>query len=110
ATNDDADGNDDAVPYGNNPMPLVGVDGNVVGFGGMLVTNEDDFSFFNDEFMISVWEEKIGSGVILWDEGHSQYYTKDKFSNFIEWASSYGYTVESTTSLAEELSNADAVV
>jgi len=111
ATNVDSDGNSDSVSYGDDQaIPLVGVDGSVVGFGAMLVTDDTDFRFGNEEFLLNVWDAKVGSGTVLWDEGHSQFYTLDRFSQFEGYAENNGYTVETTTDLTDDLADADGVV
>lgn len=119
ATNVDSDGNDDAVGYGDDQaIPLVGVDGSVVGFGAMMVTDDTDFRFGNEEFLLNVWDAKVGSGTVLWDESHGQYYTLDGanaggspgFTTFESYAEENGYTVRATEDLTSDLPGADAVV
>ncbi|MEE6209747.1 thermonuclease family protein [Salarchaeum sp. III] len=110
ATAVDEDGNGDTVPYPNSRPPLVAVDGSVVGLGAPFATDETDFASGNDEFLLNVWDEHVGGGTVLWDEGHGQYYELSKFSRFESYAESNGYTVESPTSLAADLPDADAVV
>lgn len=106
----DEDGNGDATEYGDTKPALVGVDGNVVGFGTMLVTNDSEFAYGNDEFVLNVWDEIAGDGLILWDEGHDQYYTADKFTLFSDVAADSGFTVEATTSFTDRLGEASGVV
>ena len=112
ATNDDADGDGNAYDYDSTDVPMVAVDGNVVGFGAMLVNDGDaDWKYGNEQFVLNVWDEKLGgSGTVLWDEGHGQYYGLSKFSGFESYAEDNGYTVTSTTSLTDEMWNADAAV
>ena len=111
ASNEDADGNGDAVSYPDGAdIPLVAVDGSVVGFGAMLVTDDADFSYGNEEFVLNVWDDQIGGGTVLWDEGHGQFYDLSQFSQFESYAEDRGYTVEATTDLESDLSGADAVV
>ncbi|WP_135824262.1 DUF4350 domain-containing protein [Halorussus ruber] len=113
AYNVDDDGNGDAVSYPDDtPIPVVASDWNVVGFGSMLVTDSDtNWQTGNEEFLLNVWDDALGgSGTVLFDEGHSQYYTLSKFSEFESYAENNGYTVEATTSLASDLSGADAAV
>ncbi|MFB6177532.1 MAG: thermonuclease family protein [Halobaculum sp.] len=106
----DQDGGGDATKYGDTKPALVGVDGTVVGFGTMLVTNDTDFALGNDEFVLNVWDEIAGDGLILWDEGHDQYYTADKFTTFTDTASENGFTVEATTDFTSRLSEASGIV
>ncbi|WP_321112304.1 DUF4350 domain-containing protein [Halorussus salinisoli] len=113
ATNGDADSSSDAVSYGENaPIPVVATDWHVVGFGSMLVTDSDaNWQTGNEEFVLNVWDDALGgSGTVLWDEGHSQYYALSEFSKFESYAENNGYTVNATTSLASDLSGADAAV
>jgi endonuclease YncB( thermonuclease family) len=127
ATVSDEDGAGDAVEYGDADPVLVAVDnapggssgdssgdttaaGTVVGFGTMLVTNDDDFAYGNDEFVLNVWDATADGGTILWDEGHEQYYVADKFSTFAGYAEDNGYTVEATTDLTADLDDASGVV
>ncbi|GAA0648937.1 thermonuclease family protein [Salarchaeum japonicum] len=110
ATAVDEDGNGDTVPYPDTRPPLVAVDGDVVAFGAPFATDETDFASGNDEFLLNAWDEHVGGGTVLWDEGHGQYYALSKFSRFESYAEANGYTVEPTTSLADDLPDADAVV
>ncbi|USZ67543.1 lamin tail domain-containing protein [Halorussus salilacus] len=113
AANSDEDGNDDAYLYADDEsIPLVAVDWNVVGFGSMLVNDGDaSWQYGNEEFVLNVWDDALGgSGTVLWDEGHGQYYDLASFSEFESYAEDNGYTVESTSSLASDLADADAAV
>ncbi|UVE49576.1 thermonuclease family protein [Haloferax larsenii] len=113
ATNGDDDGNGDAYHYDElAPLPLVSVDGSVYGFGAILLQDDDiNFDYGNEEFVLNAWDAELGgSGTVLWDEGHGQYFTLDSCSKFESYAENNGYTVSPTTSLASDLSNADAVV
>ena len=111
AYNADEDGNGDAVDYPDGTdIPLVAVDGAAVGFGTMLVTDDDEFTYGNEEFVLNVWDAEVGGGTVLWDEGHGQFYDLSQFSQFESYAEDRGYTVEATTDLASDLADADAVV
>ena len=119
AENVDSDGNDDAVAYGDDRrIPLVAVDGSVVGLGAMLVPDDTNFRYGNEEFLLNIWDDVVGSGTVLWDESHGQYYTLDGenaggspgFTTFETYAEDNGYTVEATDDLTGDLSDADAVV
>ncbi|MFB6242874.1 MAG: thermonuclease family protein, partial [Halobaculum sp.] len=106
----DEDGNGDAVIYEEPAPALVGVADTVVGFGTMLVTDDTDFAYGNDEFVLNVWDQTAGSGRIVWDDGHDQYYTSDRFARFAAYADENGYTVEGSDSVTDELSDAAGVV
>ncbi|WP_458205713.1 DUF4350 domain-containing protein [Haladaptatus sp. NG-SE-30] len=113
ATNNDADGNGDAYLYGDaTPIPLVATDTGVVGFGSVLVSDADvSYEYGNEEFVLNVWDDELGgSGTVLWDEGHGQYYTLAKSAEFESYAENNGYTVTATTTLASDLGSADAAV
>ncbi|PSQ41820.1 hypothetical protein BRD14_05515, partial [Halobacteriales archaeon SW_5_68_122] len=111
AYNADEDGNGDAVDYPDGTdIPLVATDGAVVGFGAMLVTDDAEFTYGNEEFVLNVWDAEVGGGTVLWDEGHDQFYDLSRFSQFESYAENRGYTVEATTDLASDLSDADAIV
>ena len=111
ALNEDADDDGDATYYDTDtPIPLVAVDGPVVGFGATLVEDDANFKSGNEEFLLNVWDDELGgSGTILYDEGHDQYYTLNDFSNMANYGEENGYTVQATSTLAEDLSGADAV-
>ncbi|MFB6126405.1 MAG: DUF4350 domain-containing protein [Halolamina sp.] len=106
----DADGDGDAVEYGDDPVPLVAVDGVVAGVGAPIAEDEIDFAYGNDEFYLNLWDELVGGGTVLWDEGHEQYYDLARHQTFRSYAEERGYAVEPTTALAEDLGGADAVV
>jgi endonuclease YncB( thermonuclease family) len=114
ATNADEDGNGDATDYGDTAIPLVAVDGNVVGLGAPIVKDEDnDFTNGNEEFLLNVFDETVGSGTVLWDGSHNQYWTLDRHANFESYAEENGYTLEAVGAdgdLTDRLSEADAVV
>jgi endonuclease YncB( thermonuclease family) len=111
ATNEDADGSGDAVLYsGSTSIPLVAADGNVVGFGAQLVTNDANYQSGNEEFVLNVWDDLIGGGTVLYDEGHGSYNTLSSFSNMANYAENNGYTVNATSDISADLSGADAVM
>ncbi|MFC7155010.1 DUF4350 domain-containing protein [Halomarina halobia] len=113
ATNTDDDGNGDAYAYDDlTPIPLVSVDAGVYGFGAILLQDgEIDFDYGNEEFVLNAWDAELGgSGTVLWDEGHGQYYTLDTCSTFERYAENNGYTVTPTASLSSDLPDADAAV
>ena len=113
ATQNDADGNGDAYFYPDGtPVPLAAKDGNVAGFGSILMGDGDvDFEYGNEEFLLNVIDQDLGgSGTILWDESHGQYWTQSRCSNFAGYAESNGYTVRSTFDLLADLPDADGLI
>jgi len=112
AYNEDADDNGDATFYDSDtPIPLVAVDGDVIGFGATLVSDQANFRSGNEEFLLNVWDAHLGgSGTVLFDEGHDQYHTLSDFGNMKRYAETQqNYTVSATSTLADDLSGADAV-
>jgi endonuclease YncB( thermonuclease family) len=106
----DEDGDGDAVIYPDSVrIPLVASDGTAVGFGAPIVQDETDFTQGNEEFVLNILDRDVGSGTVLWDEGHSQYYDLGKFEAFADYAREHGYAVRATTDLMSDLSNATAV-
>jgi endonuclease YncB( thermonuclease family) len=113
AENVDDDGNGDGYLYDEDaPIPVASVDGSVYGFGSILLQDSNiKFEFGNEEFVLNAWDAEMGgSGTVLWDEGHGQYYDLASCSEFESYAESNGYDVRATTSLSQDLSNADGVV
>jgi endonuclease YncB( thermonuclease family) len=113
AENVDDDGNGDAYIYdANTPIPLASVDGGVYGFGAILIQDANvKFEYGNEEFVLNAWDAEMGgSGTVLWDEGHGQFYDLASCSQFHSYAENNGYTVTATTSLSSDLSTADGVV
>lgn len=115
ATTVDADGNGDNVTYpSDTDIPVVAVDDTVVGITGPFV-QEDDFinytDFGNDEFLLNLYDDLLGgSGTILHDEGHDQFYDVASVQSFANTVRSSGYSYQATTDLASNLTQADAVV
>jgi hypothetical protein len=110
ATNEDSDGNGDAVSYpSETDIPLVAVEDRVVGVGAPFVNGLDPTTD-NEEFLLNVYDQVIDGATVLWDESHGQFYTLEKFEQFEGYAESEGYTVEPTTDLLADLDGADAVV
>ena len=114
ASNEDEDNNGDAYFYGSGTqIPVVATDKTVTGFGSILVADGDsDFETYgNDDLVSNVFDSDLGgSGTILWDEGHNQYWTTSRCSTFVSKAESAGYDVQTTYDLSSDLSGADAVV
>lgn len=117
AYNGDEDGDGDAVDYpGGTDIPVVAIDGNVVGLTGPFATTDTDFGTYgNEEFLHNVYDELVGSGTIVHDEGHGQYYTfsangGNDFQAVGDYLDAGGYTYEATEDLETDLSGADAVV
>lgn len=113
AENVDDDGNGDAYIYdATTPIPLVSVDGSVYGFGAILLQDANvKFEYGNEEFILNAWDAEMGgSGTVLWDEGHGQYFDLASCSEFHSYAENNGYDVRATNSLSTDLSNADGIV
>jgi endonuclease YncB( thermonuclease family) len=110
----DQDGNGDATKYGDSPIAMVAANtdlgGGVFGFGCPFVTDDADFSYGNDEFLLNVWASAMGEGTVLWDEGHSQYYGLSQFGDFESYAEDEGFTVETTTDIEADLEGNAGVV
>jgi endonuclease YncB( thermonuclease family) len=111
ARNRDADGDGDAVRYdASAPIPLVAVDGDVVGLGATLVSDEANFRSDNEQFLLNVWDAHLGgSGTVLYDRSHGQYHPLGDFRNARNYAERNGYTVKTTNALEADLAEADAV-
>ncbi|WP_129116481.1 DUF4350 domain-containing protein [Halegenticoccus tardaugens] len=111
ATNEDGDGDGYGVVYADStPIPLVASERGVVGFGAMLVDDGTDWQRGNEEFVLNVWDAEVDGEVVLWDEGHGQYYALSEFSEFRAYAEDNGYDVRATSDLAADLDGADAAV
>ncbi|MEZ3145170.1 thermonuclease family protein [Halobaculum sp. MBLA0143] len=114
ADNRDSDGDGDAYYYDSGTqIPLVATDETVTAFGSILVADSDaDFATYgNDELVLNVFDSDMGgSGTVLWDEGHDQYWRLSKCSTFESKAESAGYTIQKTNDLTRDLPDADAVV
>lgn len=115
ATTVDADGNGDNISYSpDTDIPVVAVDDNVVGITGPFV-QEDEFidyaNFGNDEFLLNLYDDLLGgSGTILHDEGHDQFYDVASVQSFADTVRTSGYSYQATTNLESNLTQADAVV
>ncbi len=112
ASNHDADSNGDATIYSSGTsIPLAATESNVVAFGSMLVEDDTVWQHGNEEFVLNAWDAQLGgSGTVLFDEGHNQYYDLASFSKFESYAENNGYTVTATSSLSSDLGSADAAV
>lgn len=119
ATIEDADGNGDAVSYPDDTdIPLAAVDGSVVGVTGPFVPTDTQFGEYgNEEFLLNVYDDLLGgSGTVLHDEGHGQFYTLspndggDDFQAFAGYAEANGYTYEATESVPSSTEDTDAFV
>ncbi|PSQ21209.1 nuclease [Halobacteriales archaeon QS_9_67_17] len=112
AYNEDSDSNGDATIYADStPIPVVAVDGTVVGIGATLASDDADFRSGNEEFLLNAWDAKLGSGTVLYDEGHDQYNTLRDFSNLANYLETKGdYTVTATQDIAADLPSADGLM
>ncbi|QZP38554.1 thermonuclease family protein [Halobaculum magnesiiphilum] len=110
----DEDGDGDAVEYPDDrPIPLAGVDGDVVAFGAPVVQNGTDFLYGNEEVVLNALDRVAGSGTVAFDETHGQFYDADAHTAFIQYAELNGYAFEATGTdgdFAAALSRADAAV
>lgn len=106
---EDTDDEGPVVDY-DGSVPLVAVSGRVVGFGAIMVDGSENFPADNEEFLLNVWDELVGSGTVLWDEGHDQFFDTNEVTAFPTYAEDHGYSVQGTTSLVDDLPDADAVV
>jgi len=118
ATNSDEDGDGDAVNYpGDVDIPVVATDDGVVGVTGPFVATDTPFGDYgNEEFLLNVYDDLLGgSGTVLHDEGHGQYYTLspnagNDFQAFAGYAEANGYTYEATESVPSSTDDTDAFV
>ena len=114
ASNEDSDGNGDAVDYGSTDIPLVAVDGDVVGFGATLVSNDANFRSGNEEFVLNVWDAHLGgSGTVLYDEGHDQYLTTENLSRgqaLIVTSPAEAFTSSELSALQDHVDDGGAVI
>ncbi|CQH59722.1 endonuclease domain protein [Halobacterium hubeiense] len=112
ATSTDADGNGDATAYPDGEdLPLVAADGPVVAFGFPFAQNDVSFGQYgNEEVLLNVLDEYAGSGTVLWDESHGQFYDLASHSSFAGYAEENGYEVTAASSLPGNLADASAVV
>jgi len=111
ASNQDADGNGDAVSYPDDvDIPLVAVDGGVAGIGAPFVDEGFDATADNEEFLLNLYDALVEGDTVLWDEGHGQFYDLDRFPEFEPYAESEGYDLQPTTDLAADLPGAGALV
>jgi endonuclease YncB( thermonuclease family) len=108
ASNEDGDSAGDAVSYSGR-VPMVAVDGDVVGFGGPFVTDRDP-GYGNEEFYLNALDEHVDGSVVLVDESHDQYYDLTDFERFAGYAEANGYTVSKTTRLVADLERADGLI
>ncbi|MFP9190685.1 thermonuclease family protein [Natrialbaceae archaeon A-CW1-1] len=99
------------VPYPDDvDIPLVAVDGSVVGVGADFATDESDVDA-NRRFLVNAWEDRLGgTGTVLYDEGHGQALGLEDYSQLRTLAESRGFTVEATSDLESGLADADLVV
>jgi hypothetical protein len=108
----------DVVPLGgSDPLPLVSIDGNVAGFGAMLVPDagrfdaDENFEYHNAEAVLQVWDALVDGERVLWDGSHDQYWDLTKFARFAELAGRRGYDVEPSSAIdSSTLADADGLV
>ena len=115
---EDSDGNGDAVSYPDDAdIPVAAVDDNAVAVTGPFVPTTTQFGDYgNEEFLLNVYDDLLGgSGTVLHDEGHGQFYTLasnggNDFQAFASYAESNGYTYEATESVPSSTADGDAFV
>jgi len=118
SVNTDQSETTDRVEYGSeDEIPIVSVDGAVAGFGTpeFIDAEHADFSAGNEEFALNVFDELIGGGTVLWDEGHDSFWTitdneNNSFGDFVGYAEDNGYAVEATTDIESDLGDANGIV
>lgn len=98
------------------PIPLVSVDGPVVGFGAMLVPDagrfdaSENFEHYNAEAVLAIWDALVDGSVVLWDESHDQYWDLAKFGRFATLAADRGYDVDPASTIDRRtLTDADGL-
>lgn len=99
------------------PIPLVSVDGTVVGFGAMLVPDagrfdaSENFEYHNAEAVLGIWDALLDGGGVRWDESHGQYWNLEKFERFAALAADRGYDVAPASVIDRRtLADADGLV
>ncbi|MFP8889526.1 thermonuclease family protein [Natrialbaceae archaeon A-CW2] len=91
-------------------IPLVAVDGNVVGFGAELGPDASDVDA-NRELIVDIWADRIGAnGTVLYDESHDQELSLSDYSQLQSLAADRGFSLEATDDLEADLSEADGVM
>lgn len=117
ATNGDAsEGGNNAVEYPSEvDIPVVAVDGTVVGLTGPFVPSDTQFNEYdNEKFLLNVYDSLLdGSGTVLHDESHGQFYSLapnggNDFQSFASYAETNGYTYEATSDITTDLDTATA--
>jgi len=113
AVTENQDFEEPTVAYdGDTKIPLVAAGENVVGFGAILMHGSQDIGFNNnrfddnenpfdegdsfeedrsgpygndhEQFVLNIWDTHVDRGdVVLWDEGHGQYYTLDLPEDYV---------------------------
>ena len=108
---DTTDSNPHMYDEGDEP-PLVSEDGGVVGFGSTELVSDSNGGFENgnEEFLLNLWDSKVAGETVVWDEGHDQYWSLDRYERFHEYAEDEGYNVRATNDIASDTEDAAAVV
>ncbi|WP_339105143.1 thermonuclease family protein [Haloterrigena salinisoli] len=92
-TNDGTD-ESDVVSYEDARIPLITQDGTVMGIGSAAFLSDErgGFDVGNEEFMLEVWDELVGTdSTVLWDESHEQYWDLESHTVFRRYAEDNGY-------------------
>lgn len=92
--------------------PLVSEDSGVVGFGSTELVSDSNggFEHGNEEFLLNIWDSKVTGETVLWDEGHGQYWSLNRYESFHEYAEQEGYELRTTRSLVSDIGEAGGVV
>ena len=108
----DEDGNGDSVPYGDDdPLPLMAYDDGIFAAGVPFVQDDTAFAQYgNDELFLNLFDRELGSGTVLWDEGHGQFYDLAAHTAIETYVEDADYTLSATTDIAADLADADGVV
>ncbi|MEZ3114748.1 DUF4350 domain-containing protein [Halobaculum sp. MBLA0147] len=111
AFNEDANGDDSDLftPYPDDTdIPLVAAADGVVAVGAVFLQDGTGFrDAGNEEFVANVLDEEAGTGTVLWDEGHGQFFDTSKHLAFTGYVENEGYDVVGTESLAADLDGDD---
>jgi hypothetical protein len=112
AENGNPEDDDEFVSYPDDTeIPLMAVDGNVVGFGSDLGSDGSDVDA-NRTLIANAWQTVLdGTGTVLYDETHGQELTLDGFSMLESVAEGRGFDVDAIGSeFVDALDDADAVM
>lgn len=102
AENVDDAGEEASYLYGDEEIPLVARDGDVVGFGTPELIEDGDLTDANERFVLNLLSDTIGSsGTVLWDDAHDTFYDSSTFGEFADAVEGAGYEFEATDELLD---------